>query len=293
MKFSLIMASVGRIREPERFLASLAVQTYRDYEVIVVDQNRDDRLIPLLESYETQFSIKHLRSAPGLSRARNVGLKHITGDVVAFPDDDCWYPPRLLEGVCKLFQTDPKWDILAVAPLDNKGNPFLSKAFVRHNYLTQKSVWGSAISWNLFMKAYVPQAVGYFDETLGVGAGTRWGSGEETDFLLRAMQKGFRIWSEPGLVVYHETAYVRLGVSYGKKAYRYALGMGRVLRKNRYPITLTLYFILKPLLGAVAMLAMVRPHKAFRYGCMFSGRLIGFLSTSGIRDSIRGIRECE
>jgi glycosyltransferase involved in cell wall biosynthesis len=279
VKFSLILATVGRVRELERFLASLAIQTYRDFELIVIDQNQDDRLVPLLKNYENHFQVKHLRSAPGLSRARNAGLRHITGDIVGFPDDDCWYPQRLLDGIEKFLKGDTHWDILTVAPLNEKGAFFLGRGSLHRGYLTQSSVWKSAISWTLFIKRHVAEAVGPFDEKLGIGSGTRWQSGEETDFLVRAMKMGFSMWSEPDLAVYHEAAYIRFGLPDARKTYRYALGMGHVLKKNGYPIVPTSYFILKPLAGALLMLAAARPREALRYCCMFSGRLLGYASS--------------
>ena len=99
VKFSLIMATLGRTNEVERFLSCLDAQTYRCFELIVVDQNPDDRILPFLQPYRTLFPIFHLYSEKGTSRARNVGLEHVKGDVVGFPDDDCWYPPDLLERV--------------------------------------------------------------------------------------------------------------------------------------------------------------------------------------------------
>ena len=47
-EFALILATVGRTVELNRLFDTLAAQSYRDFEVIVVDQNRDDRLIPVL-----------------------------------------------------------------------------------------------------------------------------------------------------------------------------------------------------------------------------------------------------
>ncbi|MPN49512.1 hypothetical protein SDC9_197133 [bioreactor metagenome] len=69
----------------------------------MVDQNPDDRLLPILGDYENLFPVRRFRSAPGLSRARNVGLEQITGEVIAFPDDDCTYPPGILRSVADAF----------------------------------------------------------------------------------------------------------------------------------------------------------------------------------------------
>ena len=91
MKFSLILATLNRTGEVDYLLKTLDRQTYRNFELIVVDQNADDRLVPLLAPYQANFPILHLQSAKGLSRARNVALEHVSGDIVAFPDDDCAY----------------------------------------------------------------------------------------------------------------------------------------------------------------------------------------------------------
>ena len=96
LKFSLLLATVGRTAELERFLSSLDAQTYRNFDLIVVDQNPDERLAALVQSYAGRFPVLCVKSTPGLSRARNAGLRYVSGDVIAFPDDDCWYPPDLL-----------------------------------------------------------------------------------------------------------------------------------------------------------------------------------------------------
>ena len=64
---SMIVATLNRVDELERLLDSLDSQTYKDFEVIVVDQNPDDRLRPVLERHPG-LSIQYLRSARGVSR---------------------------------------------------------------------------------------------------------------------------------------------------------------------------------------------------------------------------------
>jgi glycosyltransferase involved in cell wall biosynthesis len=92
MKISLLLATLGRSFELERFMTSLDNQTYRNFELIVIDQNTDARLDPILRKYRGRFSFVHVRSdKPGLSRSRNEGMKHLSQDtdLLAFPDDDC------------------------------------------------------------------------------------------------------------------------------------------------------------------------------------------------------------
>ena len=59
------------------------------------------------------------------------------------------------------------------------------------------------ISFTLFLRRDVVARVGPFDERLGLGSGTPWSSGEELDYVLRAIQSGARIVYDPDLTVTH------------------------------------------------------------------------------------------
>lgn len=56
MKFGLVLCTVGRDKEVENFLESLKNQTYVNYELIIVDQNKDDRLEKIIEKYSALLS---------------------------------------------------------------------------------------------------------------------------------------------------------------------------------------------------------------------------------------------
>lgn len=234
MKFSLVLGTVGRFHEVARFLASLDAQVYRDFELIVVDQNEDGRLAPLLAAYREKFALQHVRSARGLSRARNVGLKRISGDVVAFPDDDCWYRPGLLNEVATALNAHLEFDGITGRFTDEAGRSegrWLDGS-VR---LTRYNVWRGAISFSIFLRRRVVDVTGQFNETLGVGAGTVWGASEETDYLLRSLRHGFCLQYLRDLIVHHPVKTGRFDESACVRQKKYEAGIGRVIRLNAYP----------------------------------------------------------
>jgi len=278
MKFSLIMGTVGRTHELERFLGALDAQTYRDFELLVVDQNGDDRLTPILDRYSNHFTVLHLRSPRGLSKARNVGLGRISGDVVAFPDDDCWYPEELLRRIHYLLTENATWDGITCGLADEYGAPFPGKWDTYGGLLTPENVWRRGISWATFLRRRLVDSVGGFDETLGVGAGTPWGSGEETDYLLSAIEQGYQICYEPGMVVHHPTGTALYDAQTRNKTYRYSLGMGRVLKKHRYPAHHVFgHYILRPVGGALLAVVFGDVNRALHYVALARGRLRGYM----------------
>jgi glycosyltransferase involved in cell wall biosynthesis len=119
--FDLVVATVNRVEQLDRLLASLEQQTHKQFRVLLVDQNDDDRLDGVVAAHGS-LRLERLRSERGLSRARNVALPQVEADVVAFPDDDCVYPPDLLERLARRLQDEqldgvtgraPSWTTLA------------------------------------------------------------------------------------------------------------------------------------------------------------------------------------
>lgn len=234
MKFSLIMGTLGRRDEVGEFLASLQRQDHRDFELLIVDQNPDERLAPLIEEYRRHFRILRYRSAPGLSRARNVGLRYATGDVIAFPDDDCWYPDGLLSYVARRLQAQPSLDGLTGRFVDAQGRSE-GRWLPRTQLLNRFSVWRGAISFSIFLRRRLVDRIGGFDEALGVGAGTPWGAGEETEFMLRGLQAGGRVEFDRDLVLHHPVKTADYGEAAIERQCRYEAGFGRVIRRGGFP----------------------------------------------------------
>jgi len=85
---SVIVPAYNSSRTLPYCLDSLQAQTYRQYEVIVVDSSEDETTARLVERYP---SVRLIRSGHRLDpgTARNLGVRYVGGDIIAFIDSDC------------------------------------------------------------------------------------------------------------------------------------------------------------------------------------------------------------
>jgi GT2 family glycosyltransferase len=275
--FDLIVATVERTEELERLLGSLEGQTHRAFRVVLVDQNEDDRLEPIVEQHRS-LDLTRRRSERGLSRARNAALPYIQADLVAFPDDDCRLPPDLLERVARRFAAEPTLDGLTGRAGDEHGASSASWA-QGAVALTRENLWNRAISFTIFLRAALVAKVGEFDEALGLGSAAPWSSGEEIDYLVRALDSGARIEYDPSLVVVHEDKTLSPAALRSVGA-RDGASIGYILRKHGYSIRTVGRMIVRPIGGALVALARRDGARARFHLSTLRGRLLGYRSAS-------------
>ena len=279
MRFSLIVATVGRSVELRRLFESLTTQTFQDFQIIVVDQNTDERVSEILSEFPG-LPVRHVRAdKSGHARANNAGLRFAEGEIVHFPDDDCWYPSDLFDRVNEFFTTHPQW--AAVTGRESSG-----KWDANAGKIDRFNVWRRHISFTMFFRREAIDGL-LFDETLGVGAGTQWGSGEESDYLLRVMRRA-PVYYDPSLVVWHpEWTASPCTPAKCAKARSYGMGMGHVLRMHAYPGYFAAYHLARPAAGTVLALFRGNLDKARLHWSIFLGRTAGWLAT-GPDDIKRG-----
>lgn len=286
MKFSLVLGTVDRTSELSRLLRSLSEQELTDFELIVVDQNKDDRLSAVLAPWRDRMRIKHLRVPErGLSRARNIGLQHAVGDIVAFPDDDCWYASTLLSQVFEWLERHASYDGVTGQSRDAGGQPTQISGPPQPARISPRNVWHCAISYSIFLRRHVANTVGEFDETLGVGASSPWGSGEETDYLLRALAANYKLMYDPLICVFHPSTSASDIARFMARGRNYGAGMGRVLRKHQAPAWYMAYVLARALGGTVIALAQRDVPQARFHLNVFRGRLYGLLASMGGPDA--------
>ena len=272
--FSLIVATVNRVDESERILVSLDAQTCQEFEIIAVDQNPDDRLLPVFQRHPG-LSIRRLRSERGLSHARNVGLPVARGDIIAFPDDDCCYPPELLASVARWFAENPGFGALFTVLRQADGTRVGPKWPDSPCLATRKNLVAMGISPNAFMRRTVTDAIGAFNENIGIGAPTPYQSGEDMDFFLRPLNMGFQMMFEPSLTVHHPSFHDPERLR--RSTYGYALGGAYVLRQHGYSVWYFLKLASRSLGGAALSLVKFDFFNAHIYLLRAAGQLRGYL----------------
>ena len=95
----------------DRFLPeaidSVLMQTYQDYEIIVIDDGSTDQTCQVLEFYQNKIRYFYQENQ-GSAVARNLGIKQAQGEFIAFLDaDDFWILPEKLAEQVNCFEQQP------------------------------------------------------------------------------------------------------------------------------------------------------------------------------------------
>jgi GT2 family glycosyltransferase len=215
---SVIVCTRNRPEELARCLRSLQNLSPPPQQIIVVDNAPTSDVTQQLVA---QFpGIQYiLEQRPGLSVARNTGICHSNGDIIAFTDDDVVVHPNWIARLQQGFQ-DPR--VMAVtglmlpAELETEaqlifhrgiGGPgwgYRRMTFDPQFFADMKSrgvpVWRIGAGANMAFRRKVFDLVGYFDERLGAGAS---GCSEDSEFWYRILTEGWCCCYEPSAVIYH------------------------------------------------------------------------------------------
>jgi len=107
---SVLMPAYNAARYLAKTLDSLFVQTFADWELIVVDDGSTDATPDILRSY-ADSNVRVIRQANGgEARARNTALDHATGEFIAFLDSDDLYTPNALQEMVAFMRAHPEFD---------------------------------------------------------------------------------------------------------------------------------------------------------------------------------------
>ena len=103
IKYSFIVPVYNTEKYLKKFLDSLVNQTYKDFEIIVVNDGSTDKSSSIISKYQKKYKniIVINKENEGLSMARNRGVQKSSGKYIIFVDSDDYVSNKLLEEVDK------------------------------------------------------------------------------------------------------------------------------------------------------------------------------------------------
>jgi len=106
-KVSVVMPIYNADRYLEKAITALVKQTYKDTDIILVDDGSTDRSPAIIERMMNKREHIKMCSQPhsGIARARNLGLKLSNSEYVTFVDADDWVEPDFVEKHLKVLET--------------------------------------------------------------------------------------------------------------------------------------------------------------------------------------------
>jgi glycosyltransferase involved in cell wall biosynthesis len=260
---TVVLCTRDRPDRLQRVLTSLLAQQYPGYEVIVVDNAPSTTATAdLIErQYGDEAKIRYVREdRPGLSAARNRGVKEAQGEIIAFTDDDVVVDSFWLAGLVRGFSATEKVICVTglLVPLEletptqlwfeefggfNKG--FMQSIFDQKSgkkdsplYPFTAGRFGTGASM-AFTADFLRQEKGF---DCALGAGTLTGGGEDLVAFFRVIMSGNRLVYTPASLAYHE--HRRDYPSLQKQIYYYGASVTAYLTKIVLDHPLLLFQIL-------------------------------------------------
>jgi len=214
---SVVVCTRDRPERLRRCLSSLTRLCRKAHEILVVDNApRSDATQRVVAEFPDVRYFREPRG--GLDAARNSGICHTSGEMVAFTDDDAVVHPDWIVRIQQGFE-DPK--VMAVtglvlpAELETEaqylfetqwgfGRGYLSRSFGKQFLQRARSrgasVWEIGAGANMAFRRKVFDKVGLFDERLDVGAA---GCSGDSEMWHRILAQGWTCRYEPTAIVYH------------------------------------------------------------------------------------------
>ena len=253
MKFSVIIPVYNRIDEVADLIESLAAQTSRNFEVIIVEDGSTQPCHEVVESYAGRLDTRYyFKDNEGRSIARNYGMERATGDYLIFFDSDCVIPPRYFENLEKE---------LKATPLDCFGGPdtahssFTTTQKAINHAMTSFLTTGGIRGGKIQLEKFVPRTfnMGFSHKVYETVGGFREMFSEDIDMSTRIRRAGFSIGLLLSCPVYHKRR-----VDFQKFLRQvYVFGMSRITLKLLYPGSLKIVHTLPALAVILGVALMV------------------------------------
>lgn len=280
MEYIVITNTYGRSKDlVERSLNASLSQRIPPIKVILVDQNKEPIKLSKNIIENDMLEVQNILTT-SVSVARNRAKKP-TSEWIVFCDDDGYMKDDYSETLKQLLTNHPMVKIFAGSIVRDDNYEFYSPRHAiggdLNNFKFSKLLMGS----NFAVKSKTFSELSGFDESFGTGS--KWGSGEESDFAWKAHFNKVPMYYAKDLVVYHVKPYAGTIKESIEKAFKYGVGKGALaykwLIKNKKPIVLLeiAEMTLIPIVKSAIDLIRLQPRNIAPHIASLIGRAYGFL----------------
>lgn len=180
-------------------------------EIVVVDNGSTDETPDFLKNWHPTVPVKILtENRPGKGAALNTALKHASGGLLIFTDDDCRMGPNYILDALRYDADDS--ELVIRGGRVELGNPddfpivinlLNEHTLVRRSLNSARTthIAGQILGCNMTMRRDLANRLGAFDERFGPGS--LMNSAEDTDYICRAYLLDIPLIHVPDMTIFH------------------------------------------------------------------------------------------
>lgn len=191
---SVIIPTYNRKFIIERAIKSVLNQTYKNWELIIIDDGSTDNTKEALKQYLKNKRIRYYyKKNGGVSSARNMGIKKVKGMYIAFLDSDDEFLPNKIRFQLNVMKKHKTGLSLSNAYIQKTNKKEVEKKNIPNIFITKSNFLKFPMSASYIM---VEKNKIYYDEELY--------SGEDLDYFLRNIKDDKAIFISLPIVIRHK-----------------------------------------------------------------------------------------
>lgn len=189
-------------------VASILANTHPNFELVVVDQSKDNQTMEALMSFGADPRLRYLKSTTiGKGDALNTGLRETKGSTIVMTDDDCTVPPNWLETFASIFVAYPKVAVAfccVEAGEHDRAAGFVPD-FVRSGDRMLTTMHDArhvrGLGAGIAVRRDMIEEIGGFDHMLGPGS--KFHDCDDRDIAIRALLARYHVFETSTIAVKH------------------------------------------------------------------------------------------
>ena len=247
MKYAIIVPVYNRPDEVAELLESLTLQTFKDFEVIIVEDGSQNPCETVCKQYEKLLDIKYfIKENSGPGQSRNYGAAHSTGEYLLILDSDVVLPAGYLAAIEKELRREP---VDAFGGPDCAHDSFTDTQKAISYSMTSFFTTGGIRGGKKKLDKFYPRSFNMGirrDVYERLGGFSKMRFGEDIDFSIRIFKAGYTCRLFPEAWVWHKRR------TDFRKFWRqvYNSGIARINLYKKYPESLKFVHLL-PMLFTV------------------------------------------